>query len=645
MSSGIVRPAIIAVFLLSLLLPRLAAQELRLETPVLLLDGVGFAVTITAVDASGRTDSATTGELRFIGFTVDGSDRGTFRGGVFSAKTAEVRGSGDRELRVELPSSGRTSEARSVRVIPGLLSILPPLLAIVLALFIRQVVVALVAGIWLGATFMYGYDPFAGFLHVLDVYIVGALADKQHISIIAFSMLFGGMVGVMSKSGGTLGIANKLSRMARTPRRGMVATWLLGFVIFFDDYANTLIVGNTMRPITDRLRISREKLAYLVDSTAAPVSSLLFVSTWIGYEVGLIDQAMQQAGMLGRNAYAVFLDMMPYSFYPIFTLAFAIMLVLMGRDFGPMRVAERRARSEGKLYRDGAQLATDLTDSASVLPEEGVPPRWWNAALPIFTVLLVALVGLYVTGKEAIAISGSADYSIGNIIGQADSYRSLLWASLLACVVAIALAVGQKAIGILEAMDAWFNGLKSMLLAMLILTLAWSIGQITADLHTASYLVEVLRGTLDPRWLPVFTFLVAAAVSFATGTSWGTMGIMMPLVLPLAVVLGADGGLDASHAYTLVLGTIASVLAGAVFGDHCSPISDTTILSSMASACDHIDHVRTQLPYALVPAMAALLVGLLPAGFDIPPLYTLPLGIVFMAAVIRYLGSTTSATK
>lgn len=645
MRSEILRTGIIALFLLPLLPRALVAQGVQFETPDVLLDGVGFAATISVTDAHGRIDTSANGELRFTGFTVDGATHALLRNGVFSTKTAEVRGSGQRTLRAELASTAGGSGTRSVRVIPGLLSVLPPLLAIVLALLIRQVVVALVAGIWLGATFIYGYDPFAGFLHVLDVYIVGALADKQHISIIAFSMLFGGMVGVMSKSGGTLGIADKLSRMAHSPRRGMVATWLLGFVIFFDDYANTLIVGNTMRPITDRLHISREKLAYLVDSTAAPVSSLLFVSTWIGYEVGLIDQAMQQAGMLGRNAYAVFLDMMPFSFYPIFTLGFALMLVLMGRDFGPMRKAELRARREGKLYRDGAQLATDLTDSSSVLPAEGIPPRWWNAALPILTVLLVALVSLFITGTDAISSSGSKDYSLGNIIGQADSYRSLLWASLLACVVAIALAVGQKAIGILEAMEAWFNGLKSMLLAMLILTLAWSIGQITADLHTASYLVEVLRGTLDPRWLPVFTFLVAAAVSFATGTSWGTMGIMMPLVLPLAVVLGADGGLDASHAYTLVLGTIASVLAGAVFGDHCSPISDTTILSSMASACDHIDHVRTQLPYALLPALVSLLVGLLPAGFDIPPWYTLPLGFVVMAAAIRYLGSPTEASR
>ena len=476
---------------------------------------------------------------------------------------------------------------------------------------------------------------------MLDHYIIVALADKHHISIIAFSMLFGGMVGVMSKSGGTMGIAEQLTRMARTPRRGMIATWLLGLVIFFDDYANSLIVGNTMRPITDKLRISREKLAYLVDSTAAPVSSLFFISTWIGYEVGLIDQGMQQAGMVGRNAYAVFLDMLPYSFYPIFTLAFGFILVSMNRDFGPMRIAERRARREGKLYRDGAQLATDLTDSSSVMPAEGVRPRWWNAALPILTVVLVALAGLYVTGVDAIEGAGSSDYSVGNIIGQADSYRALLWASLLACVVAIALAVAQKAINMVEAMEAWFNGLKSMLFAMLILTLAWSIGQITSDLHTADYLVQILRGTLDPRWLPAFTFLVGAAVSFATGTSWGTMGIMMPLMLPLAVVLGTDAGLDAGHAYTLVLGTVASVLAGAVFGDHCSPISDTTILSSMASACDHIDHVRTQLPYALVPAAVSLLIGLVSAGFDVSPLYSLPAGLLVMFFQIRFIGKTT----
>jgi len=590
--------------------------------------------------------------LLFHDVRVGGLDSVHFTGGQYTTKEAMVHATGELQLhcvfvprRVEVErDSVRTDGAErlrtsvTVRSIPAWLSVLPPLLAIVLALLLRQVVVSLVAGIWLGAFFVFGYNPFTAFLHVLDHYIVNALADEQHMSIIAFSMLFGGMVGVMSRSGGTSGIAEKLAPMARTPRRGQLATWLLGFVVFFDDYANTLIVGNTMRPITDRLRVSREKLAYIVDSTAAPISSVLFISTWIGYEVGLIDQAMQQVGMMGRSAYALFLAMIPFSFYPIFALVFALAVIVMKRDFASMAKAERRARVTGMLNREGAPPAADLTDSSSVMPAIGVKARWWNAAIPICTVIVAAISGLYVTGTQSILDAGGSDFSVGSVIGQADSYRALLWASLLACVVAIVLAVVQRTLSIAQAMDAWFNGLKSMLLAMLILTLAWSIGQITADIHTASYLVQILRGNLDPRFLPMLTFLIAAAVSFATGTSWGTMGIMMPLVFPLAVLLGSDAGLDPSHAETVLLGTVASVLSGAVFGDHCSPISDTTILSSMASACDHIDHVRTQLPYAILPASIAVLFGLIPAGFNVHPAYSIPIALAVMIVLLRLFG-------
>jgi Na+/H+ antiporter NhaC len=306
-----------------------------------------------------------------------------------------------------------------------------------------------------------------------------------------------------------------------------------------------------------------------------------------------------------------------------------------------MHTAEVRARREGKLFRDGAQLATDLTDSAAVLPDEGVRPRWWNAAVPIITVILAALVGLYYTGHEAIVASGGTDFSIGNVIGQANSFQAMLWASLLSCIVAIGLAVGQRVLRITEAMDAWFNGLKSMLLAMLILTLAWSIGQITSELHTADYLVQILKGNLPPRWLPAVTFMVAGVISFSTGTSWGTMGIMMPIVIPLSVVLGQDAGLAAAPAYTVTLGTISSVLAGSVFGDHCSPISDTTILSSMASACDHIDHVRTQLPYALLVGVVAIFIGLIPAAFGVSPFLCLVLSSAVLAGVIFWRGKTS----
>jgi Na+/H+ antiporter NhaC len=633
---------------LVLLIPAAAgvlhAQSLDLRIPALALDGVAFTAEVTVRDAAGVIDTTAEGTLAFEGLQFGEAGRTTavLRAGRFRTKDARVAAGGRVTVRW---TEGTLTATRPLRSIPGILSILPPLLAIVLALLLRQVIVSLFAGVWLGAVFVFDYDPFGAFLRVLDHYIVNALANPDHMSIIAFSMLFGGMVGVISKSGGTLGIAEQLIRIARTARGGQLATWLLGFVIFFDDYANSLIVGNTMRPITDRLRVSREKLAFLVDATAAPVTAVLFISTWIGYEVGLIDAAMESVELPASNAYAVFLDMLPYSFYPILTLLFGLLIAATGRDFGSMARAERRARRDGKLYRDGAQLANDLTDSAAVLPDPGVRPRWWNAAVPIAVVVLGALGGLYYTGHEAIAAAGGSDFSIGSVIGEADSYRALLWASLLSCVTAILLAVGQRILRVTEAMDAWFNGLKSMLLAMLILTLAWSIGQITAELHTADYLVQILKGTLPPRWLPALTFLVAAVVSFSTGTSWGTMGIIMPIVIPLSVVLGQDAGLAADPAYVVTLGTISSVLAGAVFGDHCSPISDTTILSSMASGCDHIDHVRTQLPYALLIGFVSIVAGLLPSAFGLSPWISILLGALLLGGTLLFFGRSAETSR
>ncbi|MCB2205305.1 Na+/H+ antiporter NhaC family protein [bacterium] len=625
----------LSLLLLLLVSAPLHARTLEIRAPKLLLDGVDFSLDVTLRDAAGQVDTTANGLLQLGGVKAGGSGTVRLERGRFYTDEASIEGSGEHRLQA---SYGAHRATHRLRVIPGIMSILPPLLAIVLALLLRQVLVSLFAGVWLGAIFVFDYDPFGGFLRVLDHYIVQALADPDHVSIIAFSMLFGGMVGVISKSGGTMGIATKLTRIARSPRRGQLATWLLGFVIFFDDYANSLIVGNTMRPITDRLRISREKLAFLVDATAAPVTAVLFISTWIGYEVGLIDAALKSVDLVAPNAYAVFLDMLPYSFYPLLTLVFGLLISVSGKDFGGMARAERRARREGKLFRDGAQLATDLTDSSAVLPDEHVRPRWWNAAIPIVVVVLGAIAGLYYTGWQSVAASGSGDYSLGNIIGEANSYKALLWASLLSCVTAILLAVGQRILKLEEAMNAWFNGLKSMLLAMLILTLAWSIGEITTELHTASYLVQLLKGNLPPAWLPTLTFLVAAVISFSTGTSWGTMGIMMPIVIPLSFVLGQDASLPMDQAYTITLGSIASVLSGSVFGDHCSPISDTTILSSMASACDHIDHVRTQLPYAGAVGIVSLAVGTLPAFFNLSPWISLATGILLLLILLALAG-------
>jgi Na+/H+ antiporter NhaC len=363
----------------------------------------------------------------------------------------------------------------------------------------------------------------------------------------------------------------------------------------------------------------------------------MIISTWIGYEVGLIEQGLKMINS-SEDAYAVFLQTIPYRFYPIFALILVFLIGFMNRDFGPMLVAERRARTTGKVFRDGAQLATDLTESTGNYSFDGKPARWYNGFLPILTILLVGLYGLYTTGTAALAAEGKTSSSIGDIISKSDSYAALLWASLSGCLMAILLSVVQRIMKITEAIDAWFTGLKSMLLAMLILTLAWSIGSVTEELNTAGYLVQVLRGTIAPHWLPVLVFLIAAVISFSTGTSWGTMAILMPLVIPLGSTLSIDAGLSGPD-YTIILhGVISSVLAGAVFGDHCSPISDTTILSSMACACDHIDHVRTQLPYAVLAAVIGMAVGDIPTAYGLSPWIAIPAGVVLMVGFLYVFG-------
>jgi Na+/H+ antiporter NhaC len=508
-------------------------------------------------------------------------------------------------------------------------SLLPPALSIALALIFRDVLVSLFLGVWLGATMVAGGHVGSGFLRVIDTNVRDALTDPDKVSIILFSMLLGGMVGVMSRSGGTYGVVRVLEPLATTPRRAQIATWLMGVAIFFDDYSNTLIVGNTMRPITDRHLISREKLAFLVDATAAPVACVALVSTWIGYQVSLVDDALVAHGS-DLNAFAVFLNSIPFAFYPAFALALTFAVAASGRDLGPMARAEQRAR-QGRLLADSAQPLADY-ESSGLAPDDDAPRRWFNAALPVLLVVVVTIVGLYITGRASLRADGITDADLSTVIGKSDPFTVLLWASLCGLSLAILLAVGQRILTVRQSLEAMVSGFKSMLMAFVVLTLAWALGQVCSDLHTAGYLKAAIGSQLSPGLLPAAVFLVAAAVSFSTGTSWGTMAILTPLAVPLAL---SAGGVQ----MTVVPSTVAAILGGSVFGDHCSPISDTTILSSMASGCDHVDHVRTQLPYALLGAVAALLIGYLPEILgDVPPGVNLVVGVAVMAAVVRFLG-------
>ncbi|MFO7893312.1 MAG: Na+/H+ antiporter NhaC family protein [Longimicrobiales bacterium] len=530
---------------------------------------------------------------------------------------------------------------------PGWLSLLPPLAAILLALITREVVISLFTGIWLGALFIADWNPLTATLMSVDEFALQALAgNPDHVAIVMFSLLLGGMVGVMSRSGGTLGMVEAMRPFATSRRRGQFFTWVAGLMIFFDDYANTLIVGNTMRPITDRLKLSREKLAYVVDSTAAPMAAIALISTWVGFEITLIGDALassaanvadpaEAAELLAasENPFNVFLHSIPYLFYPILALFFVVMTVVTRREFGPMLRAEQRAVSGGGLHRPGAQLAADTGGGLMDAPEDK-PHRWINAVAPVLLTIFVALAGIYVTGRTAVG----PDAGLRAVVGAADPFQALIWASFLGSATAIVMTWGQRILSLQETVEAWVGGMRAMMLAVIILVLAWGLGGVTEALGTGPYLSSLLSDTLPIHLLPVLTFITAAVISFATGTSWGTMSILFPVVIPLAVAMGAGVGFDSGSHYSVLLGVVSSIMAGAIFGDHCSPISDTTVMSSMASACDHVDHVRTQMPYALTVAVVAMLVGDIPSAYGFNPFIGLAIGLVILYTGLRVFG-------
>ncbi len=525
----------------------------------------------------------------------------------------------------------------------GIWSLLPPLVAIVLAFKTKQVIPSLFAAIIVGATIISGGNIFLGFGNAVQHYIAGSLASEWNAGIIAFDIGLGGMIGVVAKSGGAKAIAEWLGTKVKNARSAMVATWAMGLLIFFDDYSNTLLVGTTMRPLTDKKRISREKLAFLTDATAAPVASMAMISTWIAYELGLLKDAFEMIGV-EANAYSVFLGSIPFRFYSLIMVGFVLMIAFTGRDFGPMLKAERRARKEGKLVADGSTplASKELTDMEI---RDDIPLRAINAIIPVLTVIVMVIVGLYVNGRaavlagdnlaliEAVKAQPFAGETLRNVIGSANAAVAMMWASYTGSIVAFALVLGQKILTFRETMDAWVDGAKSLMIALMVLVLAWGIGGICKDLGTAKYLVGILDGKISASILPLSVFLLGCFIAFATGTSWGTTAILMPIAVPLVYQLsGGDTGV-------ILYATIGAVFTGAVFGDHCSPISDTTIMSSMASASDHIDHVKTQIPYSLTVAIIAVAVGYLPAALiGINPFISLVTGLAIAYGVIRFVG-------
>ena len=536
----------------------------------------------------------------------------------------------------------------------GFLTLIPPLVAIVLAFVTKNVIISLALGILSGGIIL----NFAGiniFYTLVQAFLdlvsraVGSLADPWNAGIILQVLAIGGVINLVSKMGGAKAIADALAKKAKSAKSAQIITWFAGLLVFFDDYANSLIIGPMMRPVTDKMKISRERLAFIIDATAAPVAGIAIISTWIGLEVGLIGDALNSIGV-DQNAFGVFLSTIPFRFYNILILAFIVITSLLLKDFGPMRKCELDARRGGQVLADGEKIDEQIAKEHDDLePLEGVTPSVWNAIIPIGTLIIAALISFYYSGYSAIMGSGDAATiailqdsplsfaAIREAFSNSDASVALFQSALFAGIVAMAMGVIKKMFTVSEAIEMWVDGMKTLLITCVILICAWSLSSVIKELGTAKFLINYLSGSIPPFTLPSIIFVLGAIISFATGTSYGTMGILMPLAIPLAYSINPD--------INYVIVSTSAVLTGAIFGDHCSPISDTTILSSMGAGCDHIEHVRTQMPYAIFVAVITIVFGYIPAGFGLPIYVVLPVALVALFIAIQIFGKSVEVDQ
>ena len=527
----------------------------------------------------------------------------------------------------------------------GILTLLPPLVAIALAFITKETVLSLFIGVFVGEFMLCANDlniistVINAFLQ-MGSQIISCMADPWNAGIILQCLLIGGIIQLVTKMGGAQALADAFAKRADTPRKAQLFTWFLGLCVFFDDYANSLIVGPIMRPVMDKLKVSREKLAFVVDATAAPVAGIAIISTWIGLEISLIAAGFESVGVTNVTGFGIFLQTIPYRFYNIFILLFIVISALTLYEFGPMKKAEQAARARKE---DEEIIVPAAPGFDEVKPVEGIKLSVWNAIIPIGTLIVGALIAFYWSGyttilggedQALITLMKTSPLSFDGIfqaLSQSDASVALFQAALLASIVAIVMAVGEQILSIEDAISEWIGGMKTIVITGVILLLAWSLGGVIGDVGTADYLVGVLSNTI-PAWIvPALIFILGALISFATGTAYGTMSILMPLAIPLGWAV-STGDMN----FTIVC--TSGVLTGAIFGDHCSPISDTTILSSMGTSCNHIDHVQTQIYYAIFVAIVAIFFGYIPAGFGIPWFILIPVGIVVMFVGLRIIG-------
>jgi len=495
----------------------------------------------------------------------------------------------------------------------GWLSILPPVIAIILAIITKDVVFSLLLGA-LSGTVIYsllaGINLLIGPIEVL----FRATMEGIDVYIILFICLLGALVQVIANSGASAAYGRWGSRRLKTRRSTLLATSVLGVLIFIDDYFNCLTVGTVMRPLSDRQKISRAKLAYIIDSTAAPVCILAPISSW----AAAVGSNLRGTGAFTSD-FSAFCATIPYNLYALLTIAMVVYLSVRGRDFGPMGRQEALARQQDHIPEEEAA-------------QEGPDGRVSDMILPILALIVLTIAGMLYNGGF---FGGDYHMDIIGALGNCSAAEALTWGGLCALILAFLMYVPRKLMSFRKFMDGVTEGMKNMVPSCAILILAWTISGVCRDqLLTAEYIRDLMAASSIPGFLlPVIIFVVAAFLSFSIGTAWGTFGILIPIVIPVATALSPN----------LLIVALSATLSGSVFGDHCSPISDTTILSSTGAECDHMLHVSTQLPYALCSAGCAA-IGYIVAGLTDGNL-VMTLGISFAALTVLLLALTKKTTE
>jgi Na+/H+ antiporter NhaC len=497
-------------------------------------------------------------------------------------------------------------------------SVVPPLLAIFLAFMTRRVMLSLGLAVLVGALLVHvpsapsDAHAWGAGLKTSVSFVTDAVTNTDNIKIIIFVPPIFAMIALIVASGGFIALIQKFLPWVKGRKSAQAATALMGLIYFIDDYSNTMIVGSAMRPVTDKFRVSREKLAFLVDATSAPIAGLAIISTWIAYEVGLFTAVGQELG-IAKDGYAMFFDALSFRFYCLFMIIFVFVHILFGRDFGPMKTAEKRRLTESIPPETEMPLKTSDSTPASASQR---PPRAINALLPLGGLILFHLVGLWIDGGGPEKLSQNQSplnwHYWREVISNAENSILILdfaaFSGLGLALICVLLfnRMSWSTIG-----RCLFQGLTRSILPCLILVFAWSLKNCCISLKTGDFLAALLADNLSPYWFAPLVFLIASITSFATGTSWGTMAILIPTAIPVAFALDGD-----TYGLTTMI-SLGAVLDGAIFGDHCSPISDTTIISSISSQCDLMQHVRTQLPYSLFVAALALTCGYLPSALGL----------------------------